>query len=395
MSFAIPTGGTLGSLWNGTTTTSGSTVTVSPVSWNAVLAPGASATVGFEIDNTDQYPSACSVGGSSSNCKVPASPPNAMTPTCTALPGAKSAVQFAPYTDVTLYPEISLTNTACATGVRQFTLAFFQGPATGTGCTANLAGASFQNPVLLGDIQNLRKLGGDVIGSFGGAAGQELAQTCSSEPQLEAAYQAVVDYYGLTQLDFDIEGAAVAQTSSVNLRSAALADLQQKEIAAGHPVSISLTLPVLPQGLPSDELTVIRSAVNAGVTLSVINVMAMDFGDGPAPSPAGKMGQYAIDSGVNTEAQLAAIFPKATPAQLWAMIGITPMIGINDLQNEIFGTADAVQLAAWGKAQGIGRLAMWSTHRDAQCSGGAAQLSDYCSGVTQTPWAFSKALNAG
>jgi len=393
--FAVPTGGTLSSLWSGTERVSGSSVTVTPVSWNGTLVPGASATFGFEIDNTNVYPTSCSINDSTSGCSVPAPAPNPMTPKCTTLPSGAGPTQYAPYADVTLYPEISLTNTACATGITSFSLAFFQGPPSGTACTPELAGSSFQNPVLLADIKSLRALGGDVIGSFGGAAGQELAQVCTTPSQLESAYQSVVDYYGLTQVDFDVEGAAVGDTVSVNLRSAALASLQAKEAAAGHPITISLTLPVLPQGLPQAELAVIQSSVKAGVTLSVVNVMAMDYGDGPAPNPSGKMGTYAIDAGKSTEAQLAVIFPKATTAQLWAMVGVTPMVGLNDLTTEIFTTADATTLANWAKTQGIGRLAMWSISRDAPCPGNAVVGSNTCSGTSQTPYQFSQILKAG
>ncbi len=388
--FSLPSGGTLGSLWDATDTVAGSTVTVTS-SAGSSLAAGGSTTVGFEIDGSDLNPSACSVDGTS-QCTIPVKTGGAGgAASCTSLPGTPGSVPFAPYADVTLYPQVSLTNTACAAGTREFTLAFF----TGSGCTPTLAGASYQNPTLLADIKQLRALGGDVIGSFGGENGQELAQSCTNVTQLAAAYRSVVDYYGLRQIDFDVEGGAVADTASITRRSQAVAALQSAEAAAGTPVSVSLTLPVLPQGLPQDELNVIGSAVTAGVTVSVVNVMAMDYGDSPAPSPAGKMGTYAIDAGTATEAQLAAIYPHATAAQLWAMVGVTPMIGQNDADDEVFTAADAAQLASWASSHGVGRLSMWSSTRDAACPGGADYAAADCSGVTQAPWDFSKALLAG
>ena len=53
-------------------------------------------------------------------------------------------------------------------------------------------------------------MGGDVIVSFGGAANHELAEVITSATALQAAYQSMIDAYGLTHIDFDIEGAAVA-----------------------------------------------------------------------------------------------------------------------------------------------------------------------------------------
>jgi hypothetical protein len=38
-----------------------------------------------------------------------------------------------------------------------------------------------------------------------------------------------------------------------------------------------------------------------------------------------------------------APFPSRTDAQEWAMVGVTPMIGQNDLGSEVFTTADARQ----------------------------------------------------
>jgi endoglucanase len=47
LTFSLPSGVSIGQLWNGTLTTSGSTATVTNVSWNGALATGATAQVGF------------------------------------------------------------------------------------------------------------------------------------------------------------------------------------------------------------------------------------------------------------------------------------------------------------------------------------------------------------
>ena len=56
----------------------------------------------------------------------------------------------------------------------------------------------------------MRAHGGDVVVSFGGAAGLELAAAYSragrTAADLEKAYQKVIDCYALTYVDFDIEG---------------------------------------------------------------------------------------------------------------------------------------------------------------------------------------------
>src|SRR5439155_12953991 len=110
---------------------------------------------------------------------------------------------------------------------------------------------------------------------------------------LQAAYQKVIDAYHLTQLDFDIEGGAVADHASIDRRSQALAALQHDAAAAGRSLQVWLTLPVLPTGLTADGLYVVQSALRYGVNLAGVNGMAMDYGDGATPNPQGHMGDYA------------------------------------------------------------------------------------------------------
>src|SRR5205085_9983961 len=98
-------------------------------------------------------------------------------------------------------------------------------------------------------------------------------------PTLTAAYQSVVTAYGLTHIDFDIEGAAVADHASIDRRSQAIAAVQKAAAAAGHPLSVWYTLPVLPTGLTADGLYVIQSALKYGVNIAGVNIMTMDYGD--------------------------------------------------------------------------------------------------------------------
>lgn len=67
--------------------------------------------------------------------------------------------------------------------------------------------------------------------SFGGEAGSELARTCTSVSQLEAAYQQVISAYGVNKIDFDIEGAAIANTT-MWLRLAAPTSRRRYQAAA-------------------------------------------------------------------------------------------------------------------------------------------------------------------
>ncbi len=252
-----------------------------------------------------------------------------------------------------------------------------------------MSGTAF-DMALRQQVASVRALGGDVMASFGGAANQELAQVITNVPKLTAAYQTVVTAYNLTHIDFDIEGAAVADHASIDRRSQALAALQQSASAAGHPLSISFTLPVLPTGLTADGLYVLQSALKYGVQIGGVNVMTMDYGDSPAPNPAGHMGDYAIQAANSLFAQLQTLYGTAkTSAQLWQMIGITPMIGVNDQTNEVFDLAAAQQLTTFAQQHGMARISMWSLNRDTQ---GKAKgyVDNTSSSITQNAFDFSK-----
>ena len=142
-------------------------------------------------------------------------------------PGRRSS--SLPYVDVTLYPTYNLVAAAQTQGIKYFSLAFITAdsknqPAWGGYDEYEVNGGAF-DMALRQQVASIRALGGDVMASFGGEAGQELAQVITNVSQLTAAYQTVVTDYNLTHLDFDIEGAAVADHASIDRRSQALAAL--------------------------------------------------------------------------------------------------------------------------------------------------------------------------
>ena len=315
---------------------------------------------------------------------APASSPAA--PSQRDLPSGSGA-GFAPYVDTTEYPPYNLVSTARQTGVKQFNLAFI---VSGGGCTPEWGGTTAigDNPVAV-QIGALRAIGGDVRISFGGEAGDELALTCATAAQLEAAYQQVISAYDVHEVDFDIEGAALANTAANTLRDQALAALQQQDN-----LQISFTVPVIPSGLDSGTVAMLAGAVQAGVRISAVDIMTMDYGDGAAPDPGGMMGSYAIDAATAADAEVASVLGISDGAA-WSRIAVTPMIGVNDITDEVFTLANARQLEAFAASKHLAWLSMWSAARDTGCSGGAQMAAQpMCSSIAQSPGAFATALGA-
>jgi hypothetical protein len=284
------------------------------------------------------------------------------------LTAAAAGPEVAPYVDLGLLSNGgSLADLSAKSGLKKFTLAF----ATGAGCTAFFpAGQDF----ITAQIAGLRAAGGDVIMSFGGAGGAELAQSCTDQAQLEKAYSAVASTFKITEFDMDIEGAAGADTASIDRRSKALAAVQ-KQIPG---LQVSLTLPVLPTGL-TDGVNSVKSAAANGLKVSHVNVMAMDYG----AADTADRGDEAIAAAKATLAQIQPILGAGTTM---SSIGVTPMLGEND-DHAIYNQDDAKQLTAFATQNGIGYLGFWEVNRDKNACTGALFS---CTNIPQTSLEFSK-----
>ncbi|WP_321504378.1 carbohydrate-binding protein [uncultured Methanoregula sp.] len=308
---------------------------------------------------------------------------------CMAIPvNAWQDQVFSPFVDTGLYPDQPLSTISGSTGVRYYTLAFITGSSSGAPMWAGTIPVSDHH--YLDEVKKVRAAGGDVIISFGGADGSELATLVTDADTLQARYQSVIDAYDATWIDFDIEGAAVTDTVSVNRRNTVIARLQ----AANPGLRVSYTLPAEPDGLTANGLSILRNAAGNGVRVNVVNIMTMDFGAYYAPNPDGKMGDYAVEAAESVEKQLQVLYPEKSSSQVYRMIGITPMIGRNDVQAEVFTLADAKKVEAYAKEHGIGLLAMWSLARDNGSGAGAAWASATSSGLVQEDFAFSRIFNA-
>ncbi|UGT94641.1 chitinase [Mycobacterium ostraviense] len=290
---------------------------------------------------------------------------------------------------MTLYPATNFTAVSNA-GIKDVTLAFITSnpqaqPAWG-GYSAYTINGGSDISYIDNQIAALRSAGISPTISFGGQAGQDLAYTAPSAAALAAQYQQVVSTYGIYKLDFDVEGAMQANNAVLTTQAQAIAMLQQQQTAAGTPITVSYTLPVLPSGLvagPNGGLNVLQIANANGVKISTVNIMAMDYYD---PSVT-DMGTAAIEAARATHSQLMTMYPSMSSQQVWSMIGVTPMIGVNDDPSEIFSLADAQELTAFAQQNNISALSMWSLARDTTGTVGVATSTG--SGVTQTPLAYS------
>jgi chitinase len=300
-----------------------------------------------------------------------------LTAIVSAAPASASVGQVAPYVDMSNSQEGVLNTVISSHGLRSFTAAF----TIGEGCS-DIWGDTLpvgSDPTIGAEISSAKAAGASVIVSSGGSAGEPISFTCTNQSTIDAAYQAIINDYGTDYLDFDIEGAAIADTTGIDQTFQAMKDLK-----ASNPGLVwSVTVPVLPSGLDNYGTALLQDAQNMGVTIPIVNVMAMDYYEGDI-----EMGNAAISAAENTLSQMKAVNGSYT----YANVGITPMIGVND-DGSTFTLADASSVASWASSNGIGRLAFWSVDRDQACPGGnGGAASPTCSGVSESTGQFTSAF---
>ena len=253
----------------------------------------------------------------------------------------------APYLQIAGSDAGDMAADEAATGLKYYTLAFL---IPQSGCTPEWEDDGSGVGAFNSQISSLQASGGNVIISFGGADGGELAQTCTNVSSLTAAYLNVVDTTGVNRLDFDIEGGVLSDTSATSLRDQALAALQAEDPS----VQVDFTLAVAPNGLPTgsgSEYALLQDAQSKGVKVSTVNLMTMDFGDGQNALADAESAAQA------SAGQLSGLYGISTSAA-YNMMGLTPIAGQND-DNEYFSTANAQTLESFAASNGVGELSFW------------------------------------
>jgi len=309
---------------------------------------------------------------------------------------------FAPYVDVTATPIFPFEQLG-TTKTHEVVLSFIVSSPSDA-CTPTWGGTYSMNQAsatldLDRRIARFRQQGGNVAISFGGLKNDELAIKCTDENKLYTAYKSIIERYNIDTVDFDLEGDGLTNNDAAIRRARVIAKLQSERAAQHKNLAVWVTLPVAPFGLTQDGTNAVSSLLKENVDLAGINLMTMDYGDSLEKGKT--MLEGSKEALINTQRQLGIIYDQAgkhlNEATLWSKIGATPMIGQNDIADEIFTLNDAAGLNTFALSKGIIRMSMWSANRDIPCGNNYVDLkvvSDSCSGTKQNNQGFSKALGA-
>jgi chitinase len=249
-------------------------------------------------------------------------------------------------------------------------------------------------------IARLQQQGGSIAVSFGGLNNDELAVHCTDANALKRAYLSVINRYKINTIDLDLEGSGLTDETVNNRRASVLAKLQDEQQRAGKKLAIWVTLPVTPQGLSEDGTDAVARLLAGGVDLAGVNIMTMDYGASKSKNES--MLAASKDALIQTVRQMGILYQAAgitlSNATLWSKIGMTPMIGQNDIRDEVFTLSDAKGLNKFAHDRGVGRVSMWSANRDVACGSNYVDtkiVSDSCSGVKEAKYSYTTALSEG
>ncbi|WP_458248941.1 lectin [Streptomyces sp. MAI_2237] len=258
-----------------------------------------------------------------------------------------------------------------ATGVKWFTLAFVLSNGY---CNPQWdGGRPLTGGVDQQTVNTVRAGGGDIIPSFGGYSGNKLESSCSSAGELAAAYQKVINAYGLKAIDIDIEADAYGNPTVQQRTVDAL-----KTVKAGNPgLKVYITIGT---GQSGPDTSLINRAASSGLAVDAWAIMPFDFGG------AGQnMGNLTVRAAEGLKNALRNAYGYSDD-QAYRDMGISSMNGVTD-DNETVTVADFRTILAYAQQHHLARLTFWSANRDRPCTGGPA---DSCSGVGQSDWDYTR-----
>jgi hypothetical protein len=298
---------------------------------------------------------------------------------------------FAPYFETYDTSDGSMTALSRESGSKYLSLAFLQTAQAGS-CTAYwngdpatpIARSSFGS-----EIAAIQRAGGNVIPSFGGFAadttGTELADSCTDVNAIAQVYESLITTYHVNRIDLDIEGTSLSEAAGINRRNEAVAEAERWARGHGYRIQFAYTLPTFPTGLTSDGVALLQNAIADHARITVVNLLTFDYFFGTEQN----MVTDTETAAAGLLSQLQSLYPEASTARLWHMIGVTEMPGIDDFgPDETFSEADATAVLNWAKQHRIGFLSFWALQRDnGNCPG--TKGAGNCSGLDQPTWYFS------
>ncbi len=238
---------------------------------------------------------------------------------------------------------------------------------------------------------NVRAFNEAGIGYVVSTGGEGGVFTCASDEGMER-FIARYDSPRLQGLDFDIEANQSAeQVGSLILRIKA-AQIKHPQLRYSFTVATHAASDGSNKSLNAQGETILATLRRHGVRDFTFNLMVMDYGPGTRKvcvlkSGKGKgcdMGKSALQAARNVNRKYALPMTQ---------LELTPMIGVNDVVENVFTLDDARLLASQVHKRKLAGLHFWSLGRDRPCRVPTPTADATCSSTDAAAGAYDQAMN--
>jgi len=280
-------------------------------------------------------------------------------------------------------PVVALANVKSGTPLTAVTLAFASGE-----CGQEHWGTLDADKVAQANVAAMAAQGLKYMISTGGEGN---VFTCHSDAGMEKFIHRYASA-ALLGVDFDIES---TQTDA-NIREL----VQRMKVAQVKwpQLRFSFTLATLAASdgkgasLNATGAAVVRALKDAGARGYFINLMVMDFGPATTANCVVRAGRCDMAA----SARQAVMNLHSQFAIPLSQIEVTAMVGVNDVEENVFTLEDARALAQFVRSSKLAGLHYWSLDRDKPCTGGATAVSPECSSLNQVPeLAYLQSFSSG
>ncbi|MBB2910111.1 hypothetical protein FHS43_001357 [Streptosporangium becharense] len=450
VAFDLPSGANIGSFWDATMSRNGQRFTFTNAGWNGTLAPGASASFGFNGSPGGATPSNCTLNGAScSGGSGPGTPgvpgaPNVTGTTNSSISlswGASSGTVtgYRVYEGGTQRAQVAGTSATigslgtCTTHTYTVKAYNAQGEsaasapvtATTTGCTnpdpvGKMPGAPYlymgwgnpPNPATVMSATGVKSFTMAFILSSGGCT----PAWDGNRPLTGGADQTAINQIkaagGSVQISFGgwqgnklgpncstPQAFAGAVQQVINAVGPAVVDfdIENTDEFENYTVQDRILngLKIVKQSNPNVKVVVTFGTTTTGPNAHGVRLInrAKELNvpiDNYTIMPFDFGSSNIYNDTVNAAEGLKNALKAAngwTDAQAYARMGISGMNGLSD-QQELTTVATWTQIRDWAKSKGLTRLAYWSVNRDRPCPGGG--VVSHCSGIAQADWDFTR-----
>jgi hypothetical protein len=226
------------------------------------------------------------------------------------------------------------------------------------------------------------------IGYIISTGGQGAVFTCGSKEGMDA-FVARYDSPQLIGFDFDIEAGQTRAQIRALLQNIAYAQQKHPRLRFSFTIATHAASDGSKRSLNKTAELVLAEVRRSGLRDYVMNLMVMDYG--PATKKVCVLRAGRCDMGASALQAARNVHEKYKLP--YAQIELTPMIGVNDVIENVFTLEDAAVMVEGVRKLGMAGVHFWSVDRDLPCTQPATGAEALCSTMRDVPaGAYTRAL---